>query len=132
MACRLVGAKPLSEPMLEYCQLDPWDKLQRNFNQNSYIFIQESAFENVVWKMAAIFSRPQCVNQSLNDYYLSTLRMGLVEVISLRWWEHMYAIAAAGLATQGTVAPEAMELTYFAWYITFSVPKGYIYTFWLA
>ena len=25
MACRLVGAKPLSEPMLEYCQLDPWE-----------------------------------------------------------------------------------------------------------
>ena len=23
MACRLVGAKPLSKPMLEYCQLDP-------------------------------------------------------------------------------------------------------------
>ena len=23
MACRLDGAKPLSEPMLEYCQLDP-------------------------------------------------------------------------------------------------------------
>ena len=22
---RLVGAKPLSEPMLEYCQLDPWE-----------------------------------------------------------------------------------------------------------
>ena len=23
MACRLIGAKPLSEPMLDYCQLDP-------------------------------------------------------------------------------------------------------------
>ena len=23
MACRLVGAKPLSDPMLEYCWLDP-------------------------------------------------------------------------------------------------------------
>ena len=31
------------------------------FNRNSHIFIQENAFENVVWKMAAIFSRPQCV-----------------------------------------------------------------------
>ena len=27
-----------------------------------YNFIQENAFENVVWKMAAILSRPQCVN----------------------------------------------------------------------
>ena len=24
MACRLFGAKPLSKPMLEDCQLDPW------------------------------------------------------------------------------------------------------------
>ena len=26
MACRLVGAKPLPEPMLTYCQLDPWEQ----------------------------------------------------------------------------------------------------------
>ena len=26
-------------------------------------FIQENAFENVVWKMSAILSRPQCVDQ---------------------------------------------------------------------
>ena len=28
------------------------------------IFIQEKAFENVVWKMAAILSRPQCVKHA--------------------------------------------------------------------
>ena len=28
-----------------------------------YIFIYENAFENVVWKMAAILSRPQCVDE---------------------------------------------------------------------
>ena len=33
-----------------------------NFNQNSHIFIQETQFEEVVWNMAAILSRPQCVN----------------------------------------------------------------------
>ena len=37
-------------------------KLQWNLNKNSYIFIQENAFENAVWKMAAIFSQPQCYN----------------------------------------------------------------------
>ena len=26
MACRLFGAKPLSEPMLDYCQLEPWEQ----------------------------------------------------------------------------------------------------------
>ena len=35
---------------------------QWNFNRNSNIFIQENAFENVVWKMAAILSRSQFVN----------------------------------------------------------------------
>ena len=30
------------------------NKLQWNLNRNEYIFIQENAFENVVWKMAAI------------------------------------------------------------------------------
>ena len=37
------------------------NKLQWNFDHNSYIFIQENACENVVWKMAVILSRPQCV-----------------------------------------------------------------------
>ena len=35
MVCRLADAKPLSEPMLGYCELDPWEqKLQWNLNQN--------------------------------------------------------------------------------------------------
>ena len=38
------------------------NKLQGNFNRNSYIFTQENAFQDVVWKMAAILSQPQCVN----------------------------------------------------------------------
>ena len=39
------------------------NKLQWNFNRNSNIFIQENVFECVVCEMAAILSRPQCVNQ---------------------------------------------------------------------
>ena len=57
MACRLFGAKPLSEPMLKYCQLDLTNKLQWNSNRNTKFFIQENAFENVVCEMAAILSR---------------------------------------------------------------------------
>ena len=58
MACRLTGAKPLSETMMEYCYLTHGKEFQWNLNRNVYIFIQENAFENVVWKMAAILSRP--------------------------------------------------------------------------
>ena len=36
------------------------NKLQWNFNRNSYIFIQWNTFENFVCKMAAILSRLQC------------------------------------------------------------------------
>ena len=46
------------------------NKLQWNFNVNSYILIQENAFENVGCEMASILSRPQCVNTLLlfNEY----------------------------------------------------------------
>ena len=48
------GDKPLSEPMLEYCQFVP-NKLQWNIKRNPHIFIQENTFENVVCEMAAFF-----------------------------------------------------------------------------
>ena len=52
MACRLVGAKPFSAPMLDLL-IEP---LRTNFSKqffyrNSYIFIPENAFENVAWKL---------------------------------------------------------------------------------
>ena len=37
------------------------NKHQGNINRNSYIYIHENAFGSV-WKMAAILSRPKCVN----------------------------------------------------------------------
>ena len=37
------------------------NKLQRNFNRNSNIFIEENTFENVLCEMLFISSRPQCV-----------------------------------------------------------------------
>ena len=47
-------------------------KLQGNLNRNSFIFIQENAFENVVWKMVAIFSRSQTVNNRRITYITMT------------------------------------------------------------
>ena len=81
MYCRLVGDKPLFKPMLEYCL---GKKFQWNRNPNLYIFIQENAFENVVWKMAAILSRPHCVNwylikfKQLNHHKILRARMAVV------------------------------------------------------
>ena len=59
MACRLDGAKPLSEPVR--VNWTHRNKIQWNLNPNSNTFIQQNVFENVVSKMAAILSRPQCV-----------------------------------------------------------------------
>ena len=61
MACRLIGAKPLSEP--QYVGILLIGPLRSNlkFNRNSNIFIQENAFESDVCETAAILSRPQCV-----------------------------------------------------------------------
>ena len=36
------------------------NKHQWNLNQNFSIFIKEIVFENIIWKMAAILSRPAC------------------------------------------------------------------------
>ena len=65
MACHLFAAKPLSEPMLKYCQLDPWEQILVKFTRNLNISIQENAFENAVCEIAVILPRPQCVNASL-------------------------------------------------------------------
>ena len=57
--------------MLEYCQLNAYYKIQWNLNLNSYSFIEENAFENVVCKMVAILSQPQWVNLlKPNDEYM--------------------------------------------------------------
>ena len=53
------------------------NKLRWNFNRNSKIFIQENGFECVVCEMAAILSRPQCVNCVLSQSYcnLSSIKL---------------------------------------------------------
>ena len=60
MAWRQFSAKPWSEAILSD-QLHPWEQKKCNFNQNSNIFIQENAFENVICKMAYILHLHQYV-----------------------------------------------------------------------
>ena len=38
MACRLFGAKPLPEPMLDYCHLDSWEQISVKFESEFYCF----------------------------------------------------------------------------------------------
>ena len=56
MACHLLGAKPLSQTMLIYCKLSPWEQISVKFES------KENVFENVVWEMASVLSGPRRVN----------------------------------------------------------------------
>ena len=37
-ACRLLGAKPLPEPMLAYCQLDSWEQISVKFESEKFVW----------------------------------------------------------------------------------------------
>ena len=55
---QLVGTKPISEPMRTWT---PRNRLQWNIYRNSNIFLSRKSVWNVIWKMAFILFRPQCV-----------------------------------------------------------------------
>ena len=76
-----------SEPMLEYYIVNSKlrNKLQWNLNRNSYIFIQENTFENVVCEMVAILSRPQCVEMKLSIRSCKISRLRLRNFVRSGW-----------------------------------------------
>ena len=64
MVFRLFSAK--TQSLNQCCMIINWtlgNKLQSNSIRNSNFFIQENAFDNGVWIMSAILSRPQCVKE---------------------------------------------------------------------
>ena len=67
MPCRMFKEKLLAEPMLMYCQWDPKEQTQWILYRNSGILANKNAFENVIFKMVVILSRPQCV-KSINPW----------------------------------------------------------------
>ena len=58
MACRLIGTKPLLEPIVNW---KLGNKVQCNLNKNWKLFIRENAFEYVIHEMGALLSQSQCV-----------------------------------------------------------------------
>ena len=41
MARRLFGAKPLSKPMIDVCQMDPWEQIPVTYQSENNIHIQK-------------------------------------------------------------------------------------------
>ena len=67
------------------------NKLQCNFNPNYNIFIQENAFESVVYEMAAILPQPQCVILSIGELlFVSQIFLFLYISIASRQWSWKY------------------------------------------
>ena len=56
MDCRLCGTKPLSEPILPYCQLDPYEQISMNF----FIEIQIFSLKKMHLKMLSVTGLPFC------------------------------------------------------------------------
>ena len=52
-----MGDKPLSKPMLRYCNWTLRNRPQWKLDQNAELFIHENASENIVCEMLSIFSR---------------------------------------------------------------------------
>ena len=63
MACRLVGSKPIIWTNAGILLIGPLGKNFSEFSIQIYEFSLKNAFGTVTWKMAATFSRPQCVKK---------------------------------------------------------------------
>ena len=64
----------------------PRNKLQSNFNQNSNIFIEQNAFENVVWKMMAIFLGLNVLKRFLKIIWMKHLNSERLDQVMV--WFH--------------------------------------------
>ena len=64
MACRLFGAKPISKPILGYCQLATWDENSGKFQSKYNFFIPDNAYENIICEMVSILSTERWVTRA--------------------------------------------------------------------
>ena len=75
MACHMFGAKPLSEPMLPYCQLDPKEHISVKFPLKFKSFHSINPLKMLSCEMSAILSRPQYVK------WLISIQCGQTEAV---------------------------------------------------
>ena len=76
MACRLIGTKAIiwtSDGTLLIRNLGR--NISEILKRNSYIFVQENSFVNVVCEIAAILPRPQCLDIPVIDAHMYSQEM---------------------------------------------------------
>ena len=64
MACRLVGAKPLPEPMQDYCQLKPWEQTSVKPWAKFIYFHSRKCICKFCQELVVILFRPQCIKKA--------------------------------------------------------------------
>ena len=92
MACRLFGAKPLSEPMLTYCQLYRWEQTSEIWIEMQHLFCQEIAFIIVACEVAAILCRPDCDHWLISQNIMNLPMTKKQWVADLRPVWNMYCV----------------------------------------
>ena len=71
------------------------NKLQWHLNRNSYIFIKENAFENIVRKMEAILFRPQCDELlNRNEFLLYIIYVNVYVWISVSFFHSAFTFCS--------------------------------------
>ena len=89
------------------------NKLQWNRNRNLYIYIQENALENVVWKMAAILSRPQWIKSEFSPKYLQHTPHSSRETVEYLENHDIFHITGP-LCRESTAERRIQDLCYFS------------------
>ena len=70
MACRLIGAKPLSEPMLEYCWLDPWEQTSvKSLSKFIHFHLRKCIWKCRLEKGGHFISASMCFNANRFTQY---------------------------------------------------------------
>ena len=130
MACRLVGAKPLSQTNAGILLIGP---LGTNFSEIlikiHIFFIQENAFGSVVCEMSAILSRPQGIkylhyihifhmrifyynNDILNHFYNSVSRTHFLHLTRIYIYIYIYMVSNGTLNVYNRFSVSAIA---FSW-----------------
>ena len=80
MACRLFSTKPLSEPMLPYCQLGP----KEHISVSEIAFkIQKFSFKKMHWKFSSAKCRPCCPGLNELTYWGRVTHICVSKIITI-------------------------------------------------
>ena len=100
MACRLIGARPLPEPILTYCSIGIWKNLENGIDIE--ICVRQVRLSCCL-QMATVLFRPRWVDVIIYHIYIykkslklwpHVLRLTAITVIAP--WKHLYQWLCAG------------------------------------